>query len=270
MTDPTTASPGTAVAVVIPAHRVDRWLDEAVASTLASAGVNFDVVVVVNGVDAIPDRPWMHHERVRTLHVAEALGPTLAMIHGLDATSAPYVARLDADDRMHPERLRRQVEWMKQHPDTPLVGTAARRIDENGDDRGAIRMPTGPDIRSHLVLSNTVPHSSVLMRRTDLDAIGGYDARLAQMEDYHVILRLAQRGPIAVLPDELTDYRIHDGQVSRGAGSSGAHIVAIIAERSRLGRVLGMSRLAVALRNVLWRAVQHARFHGLIRAGHEY
>ncbi len=260
----------TDVAVIIPAHRVDRWLDEAIDSALASTDIAVQIVVVVNGTPTLPDRPWMHESAVTVLHSSEALGPTVAMIRGIEATSTVYIARLDADDRMQPDRLHRQREWLARHPESTLVGTATRRIGPDGEDLGAIRMPTGPDIRRHLVLSNTVVHSSVMMRRSDLESVGGYDARLSQMEDYHLILRLAQCGAVAVLPDDLTEYRLHPGQISRGAAPSGDHIDAVVSERSRLGRTLGMNTVGVWSRNTLWRIVQFARYHRLIRAGHEY
>lgn len=265
------SAPATAtVSVVIPAHRPDAWLDEAVGSVLASREVALELAVVLNGVEEVPERPWMRDARVSVLHSRAPLGPTRAMIRGIEAGRGTYIARLDADDRMDPDRLHTQVSWLQAHPETPLVATATTRIDERGADLGPIRMPTGADVRHHLVLSNTVVHSSVLFRRGELEAIGGYDERLQQMEDYDVILRLAQRGPIAVLPEPLTDYRLHPGQVSRGAAPSGAHIDAVIAQRTRLGRVLGMSRPAVVARNLVWRAAQYSRYHGLTRPGHTY
>lgn len=258
------------VSVIVPAHRLDGWLDEAVESILASTLYELEVVVVLNGVAELEPRGWRASERVRLIHSVEPLGPTRAMIRGIQSASGDYVARLDADDRMLPERLASQKDYLERHPDVPLVGTAVRRITQDGSPAGAIRMPTGDDVRRHLLLSNTVPHSSVLMRRSSLDEAGGYDPALAQMEDYDVILRLAQRGPIAVLPDELTEYRLHGGQISKGARPTGPHIEKVIRERRRLGRAIGASLPAVVARNALWRAVQFTRYWQITRPGHEY
>lgn len=263
-------TPRARISVVIPAHRIDRWLDEAVESALDSRDVDLEVVVVLNGMTELVARPWMTDDRVRVIHDPEPLGPTRAMIRGLDASSAEFVARLDGDDRMLPNRLSAQIAWLRDHPETPLVGTAVRRIDGEGHALGEVRMPTGDDVRRHLVLSNTVSHSSILVRRDALTAAGGYDDRLEQMEDYDVILRLARRGPVAVLPELLTDYRIHAGQISRGAAPRGPHIDAVIRGRRQLGAHLGMPALSIAARNIAWLAAQHLRHRGLIRPGHEY
>lgn len=260
----------TLVSVIVPAHRLDRWLDEAVESILASTIEDFEVVVVLNGVATVEPRSWMASAHVQLLHSPEPIGPTRAMIRGVEASGGEFIARLDADDRMRQDRLAAQVRYLERHPRTSLVGTAVRRITEDGSPAGSIRMPVGDDIRSHLLLSNTVPHSSVMMRRSALVEVGGYNPALSQMEDYDVILRLAQCGPVGVLSDELTDYRLHGGQISRGAKPTGAHITKVITERRRLGVVIGSPRIAVLARNLVWRAVQFTRYWQLTKPGHEY
>lgn len=258
------------VSVIVPAHRLDDWLDEAVESVLASTLDGIEVIVVLNGVPDVAPRAWQESDRVLLVHSSEPLGPTRAMIRGIDAARGQYIARLDADDRMLPQRLAAQKEYLERHPRVPLVGTAVRRITEDGAPAGSIRMPVGDDVRRHLLLSNTVPHSSVLIRRSSLDDVGGYDAALAQMEDYDVILRLAQRGPVAVLPDELTEYRLHGGQISRGARPTGPHIEKVLRERRRLARAIGAPLPGVLARDALWRAVQFTRYWQITRPGHEY
>ena len=258
------------ISVVIPAHRCDKWLDEAVESVLASKGIQPAVVVVLNGTTEMPHSSWMTSRDVQVLHYAEALGPTIAMIKGIEATHSEFIARLDADDRAHPTRLGKQLEYLEAHPETPLVGTRVQRITDDGTFSGKVKMPTGPDVRNHLVLSNTVPHSTVLIRREALDRAGGYDPELLQMEDYDLILRLAQLGPISVLPEVLVDYRLHTGQVSRGAKPTGLHINKVVEQRVRLGRSIGMSRVGIWARNALWRGVQFTRYYGITKPGHEY
>lgn len=258
------------VGVVIPTHRFDGWLDESVTSALASTGVNVRVVVVANGLAELAPRDWAQDPRVTLLHFTEALGSGGAMIPGLDALDTEFVARLDADDRMRPDRLVQQAQYLSEHPDTPLVATAVQRITEAGKPAGSIRMPTGDDVRRHLVLANRLVHSSYLIRRSALDHVGGYKPEHLQMDDYDLALRLAQLGPIAVLPQELTEYRVHTDQVSRGAKPRGEYIDRVIKLRKALGKTLGMSWLGVAARNLVWQAIQYTRYYRITKPGHEY
>lgn len=263
-------NPKAVVGVVIPTHRFDSWLDEAVSSVLASQGVEFQLIVVVNGVSKVSNRPWMTDERVHLLHFEEALGPAGAMLPALENLKTPFVVRLDADDRLTADRLLRQFQYFEGHPQSVLVGTAVRRIDGAGESAGNIKMPVGDDVRKHLLLSNTVVHSSWMFRRDVYEEVGGYDPELAQMEDYDLLLRLAVVGEIAVLPEVLTEYRIHGSQISSGAKPVGIHIQRILDGRRALGRALGVSRFGIWWRNLIWQVAQFTRFFGITRPGHEY
>ncbi|APZ35043.1 hypothetical protein BOH66_12910 [Microbacterium aurum] len=258
------------VSVIIPTNRVDSWLDEAVQSALDSSDVSIEVIVVINGPASFEPRSWTADPRVVLVHERSRLGPTRAMIEGVARARGEFVARLDADDRMLPLRLSEQVARLRAQPTAPLVGTATSRITPEGEPAGNIRMPSGDDVRRHLVLFNCIPHSSVMLRRSALEEVGGYDESLEQMEDYDLILRLSVLGPVPVLTSLLTEYRIHPGQLSRGATPYGLHIQRISVARRTLGRALGMNRLSVAARDALWRAAQYARYHRVTRPGHEY
>ncbi len=258
------------VGVVIPTHRFDAWLDEAVDSVLESKYVTFQLIVVANGLREVEDKSWTTDSRVTLLHFQHALGPSGAMLPALEILDTEFIARLDADDRMLPNRLFEQATYLVEHPQSPLVGTGVERIREDGQTAGFIRMPTGDDVRRQLVLTNTVVHSSFMMRRAALDSVGGYDPIHAQMEDYDLLLRLARIGPIAVLSEPLTQYRLHSGQISRGARPHGEHIKRITELRKRLGEELGMYSPGVWARNLLWRIVQFTRYYRITKPAHEY
>lgn len=260
----------TVVGVIIPTHRFDDWLDEAVESVLSNQGVEIRLCVVANGVQEITHKAWAEDPRVTLLHFEDPLGPSGAMLPALEILQTEFIARLDADDRMTGSRLRQQAEYLTAHPETHIVGTAVERITEAGAAAGLIRMPTGCDVRRHLTLSNTVVHSSFMMRRSSLDEVGGYDPLQRQMEDYDLLLRLARLGPVAVLPNVLTQYRVHGGQISRGAKPRGEHITRIIKLRRELGKDLGISLFGIWTRNLLWRGVQFTRYYRVTKPGHEY
>ena len=260
----------TTVGVIIPTHRFDAWLDEAVTSTLASKDVDFQLVVVANGIAEVAHRPWIDDERVTLLHFPEPLGSGGAMLPGLGELTTDFVARLDADDRMLPARLHTQATYLIEHPDTHLVCTTVRRITESGADAGAVRIPTGRDVRRKLVFWNPLVHSSYMMRRESLIRVGGYDPRHKQMDDYDLALRLSQLGAVAVLPEELVEYRLHSDQISRGAKPRGEHIDRVITLRKKLGKSLGMNWFSIWVRTLIWRGVQFTRYYRLTKPGHEY
>lgn len=257
------------VSVIIPTAQVNAWLDDAVESVLASEGVAVQVIVVHDGV--IPDRSrrWADDPRVTIAHHLDRLGPSAGMKTGRELAKFSYIARLDADDLSSSARFSQQAHYLDEHPETVAVGSRVERIDETGASTGNVRGPSGEDIRVHFLLSNVLAHSSLMFRREEYDRIGGYDLSLRQMEDYLFLLQLSQKGPVAILPEFLVKYRVHGLQASRGAKPYGLHIRLVTRERAALGRTLSKNPIVTALKNIVWVALQYARYFGPMRPGHE-
>jgi hypothetical protein len=178
------------------------------------------------------------------------------------AARGEFVARLDADDVAKPGRLVQQATYLREHPDTVAVTSQTDLIDGDGAVTGKMPFPAGADVRSRLLLQNVVVQSAVMFRLGDYQQVGGYEP-LRQMEDYLLWLRLAQRGKIAVLPQTLAQYRVHEGQLSRGAKPYGIHISKVLTERRKLREKLGTPVVEAWAKDVTWISVQYVRYYAL-------
>lgn len=251
------------MSVVIPVGRVDRWLDEAVASVLAEEAVDLEVIAVFNNGAEVPDGwPFLADERLRVISTPDSLGPAGAGQRGIDAARGTYVACLDSDDLALPGRLGTQLDWLERNPDAVLVSSQVDWIDEEGERVGAFDLPTGGDVRMHLLKLNVAPHSSWMMRLAAAREVGGYNLDMRQMEDYDLLLRLGRLGPIAVLPDTLTAYRLHSDQMSRAVRPNGDYVREIARGRSALGRAIGANPMRVFLDRCWWESQQWLMFFG--------
>jgi glycosyltransferase involved in cell wall biosynthesis len=246
--------------VVIPAHRLDRWLDEAVASALASTMTDLEVIVVVNGTPIVEEPQWAFEGRVTLLGFDRPLGPVGATSAGLEKATGEYYVHLDADDLMSTTRIERQIDYFREHPETRMVGAMTSFIDSDGNRTGAFLLPAGPDVRRQLVGVNVVPHSVMTVRLQDLADAGGYNSDLEQMEDYELILRMAIHGPVANLATEEALYRRHAGQVHKAVRPRGNYIDAVRDARLGLASAIGMSGVERWYRHNRWMAEQHAQF----------
>ena len=240
------------ISVVIPAGQVDEWLDLSIRSALASEGVDLEVVVSLNGA-TIPDGWWALREpRVVVLEDPKRLGAAGATMRGLEHARGEYYAHLDADDLMTPDRLARQVTALMKRPELTVVGSEVAWIDPAGDRVGAFSLPTGADVRSGLLRENVVPHSAWLTRMALVRELGGYRTDMPQMEDYDFLLRAGAKGPIANLGGELTQYRLHPGQLSRSVLPTGRYVRTVLRGQRELGRTLGRSRVRTWLGSSWW------------------
>jgi glycosyltransferase involved in cell wall biosynthesis len=250
------------VSVIVPTVRVDDWLRAALQSLLAQTA-ELEVVVVLDGVEDTTGMP--RHECVRTVTLPKRSGSAAAINAGAAVARGEFIGRLDADDLAEPGRVAAQVALLDADPGIVAVGTAATVIDDAGNTVGAIDPPAGTDLARGLLRKNLVVHSSVLIRRSALVSVGGYDTRCVRMQDYDLWLRLARVGRVTNLPGRLTRYRVHATMHSRETSPFSASATRIRASRLALARHLGRSVAGQTLRNLAWTASQSARHWGLRR-----
>jgi len=208
------------VSVVMPVRNGGRDLDEALTSILGQTFGAFELIAVDDGsTDETPSRLRRASEedpRVRVI-VSPGTGFVAAVNAGIAASVSDWIARMDADDRSHPERLARQVAHLDAHPEVDLLGTSVRVIDAAGTPVSTIRFPLDQAVIA-LSLRTETPfcHGTVMMRRAALIAAGGYRSDRFPAEDYDLWCRLATAGArLANLDQPLYDYRLSAGGVSR-------------------------------------------------------
>jgi len=203
------------VSVLLPVRNGQAYLAAAIASVLAQDHADFELLVVDDGsTDATPAilaEAAAADPRLRILRGGDGL--VAALNSGLDAATAPWIARMDADDLAHPQRLRMQLRAAHDAPETVVFGSAYRMIDSVGRPLRVVHEPLTPAaIAEELPRRNCLAHPTVLLRRDAVLAIGGYRPAFPQAEDYDLWLRLAEHHPLSNLPEVLLDYRQHAGQ----------------------------------------------------------
>jgi glycosyltransferase involved in cell wall biosynthesis len=197
---------GPAVTVVLPVRNGERFLGEALESVLGQA----DELIVVD--DGSTDSSAEIAARLGAAVLGqEPLGLVAALTHGIARSTAPYVARMDADDVSLPGRLERQVAFLEAHPRAAFVAPGVEVIDEAGTRvHEVVLPPDDPSLRRRLLLRNPFTHGSVVLRRTALEAVGGYRTDFGANEDYDLWRRLARGWELAAVPEILYRYRRHE------------------------------------------------------------
>ncbi len=125
---------------------------------------------------------------------------------------ADVVAMLDADDIAKPDRLQKQYDYLRAHPEVGVLGTQLFIIDEQGKQLGFRSYPLTHDkIVAAMRSYNAIAQPSVMARKQILVDAGGYQYRTFPVnEDYELWSRLAARGvKLANHPEPLLEYRVH-------------------------------------------------------------
>jgi glycosyltransferase involved in cell wall biosynthesis len=205
-----------AVSVVMGVYNGELYLAGALESILSQTFMDFEFIVVNDGsTDSSAEILRSTRDpRLRTVEQANA-GLTRSLNRGIALAQGEYVARMDADDTCMPQRLAAQVAYMERHPATVLLGTAYQHVDLLRDRQVDIYPPGANEtLRLAMVSGNPFCHSSVMMRRSALEKVGGYDENFRYVQDYELWSRLALVGEMANLSEILIARRYHAGSVS--------------------------------------------------------
>ncbi len=207
------------LSVVMSVYNGERFLDEAVDSIRQQTFRDFEFVVVVNGCRdrsrEILERHAAADDRLRLVIQEPLLNLDAALNRGIAAARADIVARMDADDVALPDRLRKQLAYLNDHPDIAVVGGAIEYIDDAGRPLGGPQLPTEPDVLSEAMIEqNYVAHAAAMFRRAAFEAVGGYRSAFRSAEDYDLWLRVIERFRIANLADLVLRHRLHTDKLS--------------------------------------------------------
>jgi len=213
------ASPLPAFSVVMPAHRADDHLVQALRSVEAAmAGHDAELIVVANGA-AREQVAALARQTTTRPDTRIELTPLRSLVHalnrGIELARGEFVARFDADDLCLPDRFARQLQRAREG-DAAFVFCAASVIDGDG-------VPTGERRASSTALWRRCGpiHSTAFMRRQVLLDLGGY-GNLEFSEDYHLWLRAVEAGHrLAADTGTAVQYRVHGAQATAAAGLEG-------------------------------------------------
>lgn len=211
------------VSVCIAAYNHEEYIGEALESVLAQSYSNIEILVVddasTDGSAAvIAGYAKRYPDRVRVLVLSENEGPSRAANRLFAMARGSFVALLGSDDRMLPQRIKRQVEYMRSNPgcvavfgEIAVIDAQGRRVESDGE-----RLFNQPIIhlRRQLLSGNFLNAPSAMVRRADLMAVGGYDPLLRYVQDFELWGRLLGRGEIARINECLTEYRVHGSNLS--------------------------------------------------------
>jgi hypothetical protein len=205
------------LSVVMPVYNQLPYLDAAVESILRQSFTDFEFVIFDDGsTDGSRERlrTWAARDpRIRLVEGGRRSGPVASSNRAVAESRAPLIARMDADDISHPDRLRRQVALLEEHPGAVLIAALSDTIDGSGHQ---LRPPDWNRLLRHSPFP-PFAHPTIMFRREAYMSIGGYRHAAAIWEDVDLSRRMAVTAPALVIPDPLLSVRL-SGANSRLTG----------------------------------------------------
>ena len=193
------------ITIGIPIYNAEDFLADAIKSILAQSYQNFELILVNDGSkdNSLEIAKDFAKQDSRIRVISDGLNRKLParLNQIIREAKGKYIARMDADDIMHPQRLQRQFEILENHPNIDVLGTNAYVIDENN-------LVFGIRYKNHVGLSK-VEHfiHPTIMGKKQWFLDNPYDEKAIRIEDAELWYRTKSFSNFMITNEPLLFYR---------------------------------------------------------------
>lgn len=206
------------ISVLMTVCNGEKYLKEAIDSILGQTFSDFEFLIINDGSTDESAKIVQAYDdpRIYFVNNAKNKGLISALNEGLGIARGEYIARMDQDDISLRNRLKKQYEFLEDHPDISLVGGWAEIINKNGEKIGIKKTPLDyPEIKFSLLSQNPLIHSTIFFRKNTIKNLGGYNKKDEHAEDYGLYSTLITSHKIVNLPEFLIKFRVHSSSIGQ-------------------------------------------------------
>ena len=228
------------VSVIIPTYNCAQYITEAVDSVLNQTYKNFEVIVIDDGsTDNTKEVLASYIDKKQIYYIYQAnKGPGAARNAGIDKARGNYIAFLDADDLLFPNSISRRISFLNKHPQVGMVFTDVYRINERDGSLWSekhLRENRFLELFSSAVIYKCPPYyifdkkffdlairhhpfiktPTVLIRKSIMDTIGGFNEGLRAAQDVDLWLRVSRCVPLAYIDEALSLWNNYRSSITK-------------------------------------------------------
>lgn len=178
------------------AYNEEHQIIRSINSILNQTFKDFEFIIIDDGsIDKTVELVRQVEDSRIKLYTPGRLGFTKALNFGIRNSVGQYIARMDADDESLPQRFEKQIEYLDQHPEISILGTAYIKNDSMRVEKYT-RYPPESDEEIKLSMAYQIPicHGSVMFRKNFFESIEGYNENIPDEEDLELWIRAAVKG----------------------------------------------------------------------------
>jgi glycosyltransferase involved in cell wall biosynthesis len=203
------------VTIAIPLYNADRFLKDAIQSVLNQTYKDFELLIIDDGStdSSINIVKSFNDNRIKLVIDGKNKGLPVRLNQIAQLTNTKFLARMDADDIMHYDRIKIQVEYLLAHPSVQVVGSHAYCIDANNNIVGISKNKISTPCTIKDILSGSAFIHPTVMAYTSWFQKNPYDESCIRVEDLALWLRTVSNSNFYILPEKLLYYRTIEGLV---------------------------------------------------------
>lgn len=192
-----------ALSVILPFHNAEKTLQQAIQSISEQTFADFECMLIDNNsTDGSGEIARTYCQKDKRFQIISESKQGVIHAHnaGLRQAEGQYIARMDADDWMYPDRLEIQVKFLSDHPECDVVAGQATYVPHQPHTEGFLRyvhwsnsLLSHDDISLNRFVESPVINPTAMWRRKLAEKFGSYhDGPFP--EDYELWLRWLSEG----------------------------------------------------------------------------
>ncbi|MBM7558080.1 glycosyltransferase family 2 protein [Halanaerobacter jeridensis] len=197
------------VSIITPLYNEESFISQTINSVLNQTYKNWELLVIDdcstdNGPEIVKEFSF-EENRIKLIQLEKNIGVTKARNRGIKEAEGRYVAFLDSDDLWEPEKLEKQINYMKKN-NFSISFTSYKKINEDGNYRGTVEVPNRVKY-ADLLKTNIMGCLTVIYDRKELGK--RYFKDLDKSEDYVLWLEILKEVDFAFgIQEPLASYRV--------------------------------------------------------------
>ena len=181
------------ISILLPVYNAEKYLSDCLKSLFNQTFHDFEIIAIDDAsTDSSLNILYKYAEidsRIKIYSNKSNLKLAATLNKGIQFSSAPLIARMDADDIALPNRLEYQYNFMLNNPKVAICGTNIKVL---GTDQIWEMPVSNSEIRATLVFNSPILHPTVIYRKHTICKYNGYNENIVYAEDYELWHRLSK------------------------------------------------------------------------------
>ncbi len=207
------------ISIIMPSYNYERFIQKAINSVINQTFTNWELIIIDDGSkDSSIDLIKQYDDNRIVFLEQKNKGVSYTLNKALSLSQGKYICFLDADDKYHPHKLEKQLDFMVSGYD--IVTTMVEAINENGMSSEAEHFTKlwnnfdkteifNKDVIFHFLERNYICKSSVMIKKSFFDHYGTFNVKLITAYDLDLWLNMLKTARITRIDEILTYYRWH-------------------------------------------------------------
>lgn len=204
------------ISVIMSNYNCSDFIKDAIDSIMTQSYGNWELIIVddYSSDDSVDIIKKYNDDRIRLICNDENIGLAASLNKAIKEANGKYIARLDPDDFSYPNRLEKQLIYLKDNDNISICGSNVELFGETK--KSVTHFPLESNkLMAYIPFCSPIPHSTWMINVARFESGFEYSSEYRSSQDYELMSRIwKEKKEIACLPESLVKYRVRNDSIT--------------------------------------------------------